>query len=181
MAHSLYPNERMTSAYLVPYEELARLGYRGILFDIDNTLVPHGAPATEEAKKLFERIRRCGLATCLISNNRKARVQPFAEAVQSPFLSLANKPFPSGYRKACGRMGVPEKDAVFIGDQIFTDVWGANLAGIRSILVNPINPREEIQIVLKRRLERLILRAYHRGGYQKVKRIFPGEVKGRCL
>ena len=77
---SLFPKEEALSAYTVDYERLYAAGYRGLLFDIDNTLVMHGAPATPEAVSLFAHLHRMGFRTCLISNNRKPRVAPFAEA-----------------------------------------------------------------------------------------------------
>ena len=175
MFRSLYPNEYMESTYRIPFHELAGLGYRGILFDIDNTLVPHGAPADEQAVALFGMLHSLGLRTCLISNNQEPRVAPFAEAVESFYLCNARKPSRKGYREACRIMNVDPAEAVFVGDQIFTDVWGANMAGIKSILVRPIHPKEEIQIVLKRRLEWFVLRAYLRGGWKRVPGILEGE------
>ena len=74
----------------------------------------------------------------------------------------AGKPNPENYRKAMKNMGTAERNTLFVGDQIFTDVWGANRAGIYSILVKPIHPKEEIQIVLKRYLEKIVLFAYQR-------------------
>ena len=59
-------------------------------------------------------------------------------------------------------MGTDEKNTLFVGDQIFTDIWGANKAGIYSVLVKPIHPKEEIQIVLKRYLEKIVLAGYRR-------------------
>ncbi len=162
MAAPFYPTGEVRSSDRIPYERLAEAGVRGILFDIDNTLVPHGNEATPEAVELFERIRAAGLKTCLISNNHRPRVEPFADAVGSPYLFDAHKPSPAGYRRACEIMGVKISECVFVGDQIFTDIWGANLAGMHSILVQPIHPKEEIQIVLKRIPERLVLYFYRR-------------------
>ena len=107
-------------------------------------------------------IRGIGFRTCLISNNRRARVMPFAEALGTEFISMANKPFTGGYRRGCTVLGTDEQHTLFIGDQLFTDVWGARRAGIYTILVNPINPKEEIQIVLKRKLEKKVLDCYDR-------------------
>ncbi|WP_434311604.1 YqeG family HAD IIIA-type phosphatase [Hominifimenecus sp. rT4P-3] len=162
MWRKFYPKQRKESAYQVDYEAFARSGYRGILFDIDNTLVPHGAPATPEAIALFQRLRRLGFRTCLLSNNHEPRVRPFAEAVGSEFLCDAHKPSVRGYEAAMERIGTSKKDTLLIGDQLFTDVYGANRAGLTSILVNPIHPKEEIQIVLKRKLERIVLYFYCR-------------------
>ena len=83
MLERFFPDEYVDSAYGIPFEELYRKGYRGIIFDVDNTLVPHGAPADERAIKLFERLRALGLKTCLLSNNKEPRVRSFAEQVES--------------------------------------------------------------------------------------------------
>ena len=86
----------------------------------------------------------------------------FCDAVGEPYIYKAGKPNPENYRVAMQRMGTNEKNTLFVGDQIFTDVWGANKAGIYAILVKPIHPKEEIQIVLKRYLERIVLYFYER-------------------
>jgi hypothetical protein len=86
----------------------------------------------------------------------------FCDVVESPYIYKAAKPKPDNYKKAMADMNTDSGNTLFIGDQIFTDVWGANLAGIYSILVKPINPKEEIQIVLKRYLERIVLFFYKR-------------------
>ena len=84
----------------------------------------------------------------------------FNDAVQVAYIHKANKPGTFGYIKAMEQMGSNRDTTLFVGDQLFTDVWGAKKAGIRSVLVKPIHPKEEIQIVLKRRLERIVLFFY---------------------
>ena len=157
-----YPDCEADSAYNLPYEKLYELGYRGVMFDIDNTLVPHGAPATKKAVALFERLREIGFDTTLISNNKESRVKPFADAVGSKYLYKAGKPSRKGYEKAMKLMNTRPGTTIFVGDQLFTDVWGAKRSGIFSYLTKPIHPKEEIQIVLKRRLEAIVLFFYHR-------------------
>ena len=160
----LFPTGRASSAYKIDYERLAASGIRGIIFDIDNTLVPHGAPATEEAIRLFSNLHSLGLKTCLISNNGKERVKSFADAVGSQYQYKAGKPSKKGYVAGMEMMGTDAKSTLFVGDQIYTDVWGANRAGIPSCLVKPIHPKEEIQIVLKRILEKPLLWAFSLSG-----------------
>ncbi len=162
MFEKFYPGKRMESSYVIPYEKLYEKGIRGVIFDIDNTLVPHGAPADERALSLFARIHGAGLQTCLLSNNKESRVKPFAEQVESAYIHKAGKPSRKSYRRAMEMMGTDRRSTVFVGDQLFTDIWGANRTGIYSILVNPINPKEEIQIVLKRIPEKLVLYCYER-------------------
>ncbi|MBQ8638249.1 MAG: YqeG family HAD IIIA-type phosphatase [Lachnospiraceae bacterium] len=162
MIQLLYPKAECESAYMIDYREAYQKGIRGIIFDIDNTLVPHGAPADGKALALFEQLRSMGFQTCLISNNQEPRVKPFAQAVGSAYVSDAHKPSRKNYRKAMELMGTDCASTLFVGDQLFTDVFGANRAGIPSCLVMPIHPKEEIQIVLKRYLEKLVLWFYHR-------------------
>lgn len=162
MFKKLYPTKYLDSSYSIDYEQLYCSGIRGLIYDIDNTLVEHGMPATERAIKLFEQLRSIGFDTCLISNNKEPRVKPFADAVGSKYVYDAHKPSRKNYIKAMELMGTDTGNTYFIGDQIFTDVYGANRAGIPSILVKPIHPKEEIQIVLKRKLEKIVLFCYKR-------------------
>ena len=162
MLEQFYPRLYLNSAYEVPYGDFREKGYRGVIFDIDNTLVPHDAPADARALELFDSLRSLGFRTCLLSNNKEPRVKSFADQVESPYLYKGGKPGVRGYRAAMEKMGTDVKSTLFVGDQLFTDVYGANRAGIYSVLVKPMNPREEIQIVLKRYLEKPVLRAYER-------------------
>ena len=156
----LYPREYINSTYEIDFDTLYKQGYRGIIFDIDNTLVPHGAPADERAISLFTHLKEIGFSCMLLSNNKEPRVKMFNDAVDVDYIYKAGKPKPSGYKKAMHRLGTTTDNTLFVGDQIFTDIVGANLAGIRTILVKPIHPKEEIQIVLKRFLEKPILAFY---------------------
>lgn len=153
MFQNFYPNKLIRSVYELNWEELSRT-YGGVIFDIDNTLVPHGAAADEAAIQLFARIHHLGMKTMLVSNNGEARVKPFAQQVQTDYIYKAGKPKVEGYNKAMVKMGTDPKHTLFIGDQIFTDVWGANRAGIYTMLTQPVDKStDEIQIVIKRWFE----------------------------
>lgn len=160
MLGRFYPGEYVDSTYGIDFKGLYEEGYRGIIFDIDNTLVPHGAPADERSIALFKHLKEIGFEALLLSNNKEERVAMFNEQIGVHMIWKANKPFPEKYREAMKIMKTDEKSTLFVGDQLFTDVWGAKNAGIRSILVQPMNPREEIQIVLKRKLEAVVLHFY---------------------
>lgn len=157
-----YPDEYLESAYVIDYDRLYAEGCRGLIFDIDNTLVPHGAPADERSIALFAHLKELGFRILLLSNNKEPRVKMFNDAVNVDYIYKANKPGAAGYRKAMEQMNTDTSSTVFIGDQLFTDVWGAKNAGIHNILVKPIHPKEEIQIVLKRVLERIVLHFYEK-------------------
>lgn len=167
MLNKFYPDMEAESVYHIDFTKLKKQGYKGVLFDIDNTLVPHGAPADERIVAFFKQLRELGFAHCLISNNKLPRVKPFAEAVKSPYVEDAHKPLLRSYQKAIELMGCRKTEALFVGDQLFTDVYGARRAGMKAILVRPIHPKEEIQIVLKRYLERVVLHFYRKQGKDK--------------
>lgn len=160
MFEKFYPDDYYESSYVIPYEELYNEGYRGIIYDIDNTLVPHGKPADERAIALFERLKKIGYECTLVSNNKKERVDMFNKDVNVHTVYKANKPSNKGYLQALKLMGTNKDNTLFIGDQVFTDIWGAKNAGVRALMVKYIDPREEIQIILKRRLEWFVLREY---------------------
>lgn len=162
MLKRFYPDHETDSAYGLDYEGLYQKGYRGIIFDVDNTLVPHGAPADDRAIALFARLHGLGYGTLLLSNNKEPRVKSFSEQVGSRYIFKAGKPGKGGYEKAMERLETTPENTLFVGDQLFTDVWGAKRVGIETYLVKPIHPKEEIQIVLKRKLERIVLYFYHR-------------------
>ena len=162
MFKRFYPDHEVLSAYEIDFEALYKKGFRGIIFDIDNTLVPHGAPADERAIALFLRLKKTGFRIMLLSNNKEPRVKLFNDAVEVNYIHKAGKPKVKGYEKAMKLMETLPQTTIFVGDQLFTDIWGAKRAGIETWLVQPIHPKEEIQIVLKRRLEKIVLYFYHR-------------------
>lgn len=162
MLETFYPDREIGSVYSFDFQKAYEEGIRGVIFDIDNTLVPHGEPADQRAISLFQNLHALGMATMLLSNNKEPRVKSFAEQVNSPYMYKANKPSVRGYVTAMERMNTDTKTTLFIGDQLFTDVWGAKRAGIPSYLTTPIHPKEEIQIVLKRKLEKIVLNSYHK-------------------
>ncbi len=166
MFKMFYPDVIMDSAYDIEYEKLYEDGYRGIIFDIDNTLVPHGAPADERAIELFKRLKGIGYKVVLLSNNKEPRVKMFNDVVKVQYIYKAGKPGRGGYERAMEMMGTDLKNTFFVGDQLFTDVWGAKRVGMRNFLTKPIDPREEIQIVLKRYLEKIVLYFYNKQLYK---------------
>lgn len=168
MFQRFYPDEYVDSTYDIDFAKLYEEGYRAVLFDVDNTLVPHGAPADERSKKLIAQLKELGMQVMFLSNNKEPRVKMFRDGVgYGSYIYKAGKPSPKNYQKAMEEFGTGTDNTVFVGDQLFTDVWGANKAGIRTYLVKPIHPKEEIQIVLKRRLETIVLFFYKR----KVKKV----------
>lgn len=166
-----FPDSYVDSLFEVDFTALYNEGYRGVIFDVDNTLVPHGAHGDERAIAFFKYLRDIGFVTLLLSNNGEPRVKSFKEEVGATgYIYKAGKPKRSGYEKAMEMLGTDRDTTLFCGDQIFTDIWGANISGIRTIMTKPVLKwREEPQIILKRFAEAIVLFAY------KIKVTFTGE------
>lgn len=151
-----YPTECYSSAYLIDFEDLYQKGFRGLLTDVDNTLVPHNAPADDRALRLISELKTMGWRICIISNNDEPRVRPFADLAKCPYVFQAQKPSAAGYLKGMQITGTKKEETLFLGDQLFTDIWGANHAGIRSMLVTPMARDPKFYIRLKRAGEAVV-------------------------
>lgn len=160
MFKRFYPKKFYKSTYEIDYKKFYDKGIRGILFDVDNTLVPHNAKADDRAIKLMQDLKSIGFKICLLSNNNENRVVSFNNHVNVECVYNAFKPSRKKYYEAMEKIGTDIENTLFIGDQIFTDIWGANRVGIYSILVGPVDTKEDFQIVLKRFPERLVMASY---------------------
>jgi HAD superfamily phosphatase (TIGR01668 family) len=156
----LFPYEYVDSVFAIDYKKLLQKGYKGIIFDIDMTLVPHGADSTKEIDELFKTIHKLGLKTLLLTNNSEERVKRFIKNIDTLYLYDAQKPDPEWYLKAVEMMGMQKSETVYIGDQIFIDIYGANKCGIANILVKYVTAEVETKIGIRRNLEKIILALY---------------------
>lgn len=161
MFQRFYPHKYLNSTYEIDFIKLYQQGYRGIIFDVDNTLVPHGAPADKRSIDLFLSLKKLGFQVMLLSNNKEPRVKKFRDGVgYGSYIHKANKPSTKNYIRAMSELGTDVNNTLFVGDQLFTDVWGAKRAGMTTYLVKPIDKKEEIQIVIKRFFEKIVLFFY---------------------
>jgi len=160
MIKIFYPYEYVDSVFVIDYEKLYQKGFKAVIFDIDNTLVHHGEDSTPEVDELFRQIQKIGLKTFLLSNNDEKRIKRFTKNIQTQFIADAAKPNPDSYLKALDILGVKRDEAVFIGDQVFTDIRGANRSQIPSILVKFMRYDTETKIGKKRTVENFILKLY---------------------
>ncbi|MBR2529291.1 MAG: HAD-IIIA family hydrolase [Blautia sp.] len=160
MLSLLFPGAYAEDVFSIDYDGLYRRGYRAVIFDIDNTLVPHGADSTPRVDMLFARIQAAGLKTCLLSNNDEERVLRFCTNIDTSYVCDAEKPKKSGLQKALKLLKVKKEEAVLVGDQVFTDIFCANRCRVDSILVRFIGYYTETRIGPRRELEKLVLKAY---------------------
>lgn len=137
-------------------------GIKGVICDIDNTLVAHGAPASEAALCFLKNLTDAGIRVCLVSNNSKNRVAPFAKAANLFFISRAAKPLGFAYRRAMAQMGTLRANTAVVGDQLFSDIWGGKRLGLHTVLVSPIekSKSEGRFVAAKRKLEERVLSFY---------------------
>lgn len=143
-------------------ELLEKMNVQGLLIDIDNTLATHGGldPA-EGIHEWIKSMKSLGIPMLLLSNNREKRVTAFAGKLGLPYISNGKKPFMSGYRKASVLLDIPVHQLAMVGDQLFTDIWGAKRVGMKTILTEPIDISENFFIKLKRIAENRIKRQYY--------------------
>lgn len=169
-----YPSIMLHRIQELSPQKLRRAGVLGILLDVDNTLSPHGAPNPEpEALEWIEKMKQEGFFLRIVSNNTAERVAPFANKLGLEFSAMAGKPLPFGFRRAAAELGFLPSQVIAVGDQLFADIAGANLSGIRSVLVEPIEPEHALRFRIKRRLEQPILRRFLKK--------YPERVAGGCF
>lgn len=136
-------------------EFLLQNGIRGLLCDIDDTLVTHNFPLpTGDVSVWKQRLDDANISLCFVSNNNYKRVAPFAKALGAPFISMAGKPSTRALSQAVAVLGLKKEETAFLGDQIYTDVKGANLFGIPSYKVAPVGNRATLWIKIKRKMEK---------------------------
>lgn len=161
MKFTLVPEYRLESYDKVTAEFLLSIGVEGILLDIDNTLEPYeNATPGDGVMRWLESLWSVGIKTAIVSNNNRERLDVFNRDIGMPGFSRAGKPFKKNLLRAMQLLGTDKDNTVFLGDQILTDVWAAHNAGIRAILVPPINDRKDVFTKFKRILEKPIQRKY---------------------
>ncbi len=158
MTKRFVPDKIYDSVYDIEYDMLKENGIKALIFDIDNTLAPYElAEPDEKIKGLFNMLFEMDFKLYVLSNNNKKRVSLFMNSVDIPHRWRALKPLSFFIRKAMKNMKVKSFETALIGDQIFTDVWGANRLGLFSVLVNPISEKEDKFVAFKRRFEKRII------------------------
>lgn len=147
------------SLHDISIEELKKRGISGIIFDLDNTIVPWGSyDLCPEIVVWLQGLLTEGFKVCLLSNNTSRRVEDIAGTLGIPFVSKAFKPFKNGFRQAARQMEIPLSQTAVIGDQLFTDVLGGNRLGLFTIWVKPLTTREFVGTKITRQLEKLMVR-----------------------
>lgn len=163
MEFTLVPEYRLSRFEDATVEFLSSLGIKGIVLDIDNTLEPyeHAYPG-DNVIEWINALSEAGIKTAIVSNNNRSRVTTFNRTIGIPAYFNAAKPFKGNIVKAMRDMGTDTTNTIMMGDQVYTDVWGAHNAGIPAILVNPIKDKNNLLTKIKRVLEKPVLSKYER-------------------
>jgi uncharacterized protein len=142
----------------IALQRLSAMRVRGVALDLDNTIVPwHTADLSRQVRDWVRLLLGAGVRVCLVTNNYSRQANQVAAALEVPMVGGALKPIPAAFRKALATLAVPAPESVVIGDQLFTDVLGGKLLGMKAILVRPIGGREFFTTRFMRLMERPLL------------------------
>lgn len=159
----IIPNSYTKSVYDIDYEELYQKGYRNLLFDIDNTLLPvNDIKVPKELINLMKKVQDLNFNICIMSNNHLDRVVPPAKALGVEYLADANKPTKESFDRALRLIDGNIDDSVMIGDQMLSDIKGANSYGLYTILVDPLSNKYDIKTGTSRVLQNIMEKKLHK-------------------
>jgi uncharacterized protein len=159
------PNQHVKSIFEIKPEELKSKGIKGIITDLDNTLVEWDRPlATPKLVGWFEEMKKNNIAVTIVSNNNELRVRAFSDPLGIPFIFEARKPMTRAFFRALKEMGLSKDETVVIGDQLLTDVLGGNRAGFHTILVVPVAKTDGVITKFNRLVERRLLNWFRKRG-----------------
>lgn len=154
MMSFLFPTVLEKSFVDIKVSKLKEMKIHAVFLDMDNTLsIPHTFELYPNILNKINELQQSGIKCIIISNNYRKNVEPLAKKLDLPFVSFSMKPFGRGFIVAKRRVNEKYKNIVVVGDQIFTDIIGANLFGMKSILLEPMTLDEPFTVRLKRKFE----------------------------
>lgn len=162
------PNSYVQSIFQIDLDKLVDKGVKGIITDLDNTLVGWDVKEpTERVKAWFKEANDKGITVTIVSNNNESRVSSFCTHLNIDFIFRARKPMGKAFDKAMSQMKIKPEQTVVIGDQMLTDVFGGNRRNLYTILVVPVKRTDGIITKFNRLIERRLLRHFSKKGYIK--------------
>ncbi|MED1468323.1 YqeG family HAD IIIA-type phosphatase [Bacillus salipaludis] len=165
MLKQFLPDEHVKSILDINPNELKKRGIKGIITDLDNTLVEWDRPnATPQLISWFDEMKKHNILVTIVSNNNEDRVKAFSDPLKIPFIFRARKPMGPAFQKAISQMGIKKEETVVIGDQLLTDVLGGNRSGIYTILVVPVAQTDGFFTKFNRFAERRIMNWFRKRG-----------------
>lgn len=160
------PNDYVKSVFQIDIEKLAEAGFKGIITDLDNTLVGWDVKSpTIEIQQWFKRANELGITITIVSNNNEDRVSSFSKDLDVDFIFKARKPMGKAFNKAIKHMNINPEETIVIGDQMLTDVFGGNRNGLYTIMVVPVKRTDGFITKFNRIIERRLLNYFKNKGY----------------
>lgn len=165
MLKKFLPGEYVKSIYHISPSVLKEKGVKGIITDLDNTLVEWDRPnATPTLIEWLNEIKQHQIKITIVSNNNEERVRVFSDPLGIPFIPKARKPLSTAFKKALLTMNLKKEETVIIGDQLLTDILGGNRLGLHTILVVPVASSDGFFTQFNRKIERKIMANFKRKG-----------------
>ena len=157
----LKPNIKLHGITDITVELLEQHDIKALLLDVDNTMsTHHGTVLTDGLMEWIATMQESGIKLMVLSNSKRFRIEPFAARIGLPFISLGCKPLPTGYLRGVKALGEKRKNVAIVGDQIFTDILGGNIVGVKSILLTPIKLEDGWSFKIRRKLEKKLYKKY---------------------
>ena len=157
----LKPNIKLHGITDITVELLKQHEIKALLLDVDNTMsTHHGTVLTDGLMEWIAKMSDSGIKLMVLSNSKRFRIEPFAARIGLPFISLGCKPLPTGYLRGVKALGEKRKNVAIVGDQIFTDILGGNIVGVKSILLTPIKLEDGWSFKVRRKLEKKLYKKY---------------------
>ena len=163
----LKPDIKLHGITNITVELLNKFDIKALLLDVDNTMsTHHGTVLTDGLLDWIADMQQNGIKLMVLSNSKRHRIQPFAARIGLPFISLGCKPLPTGYLRGVRALGEKRKNVAIVGDQIFTDVLGGNVVGVKTILLTPIKLEDGWSFKVRRNLEKKLYKKYNLKDYE---------------
>ncbi len=145
----------------IPLDAMKKIGVKAAILDIDNTLVePHTPAADQRTIGFVKKLEDNGFSVCIVSNNIYERAKKFADSIPVPFVCDKNKPNKKPFLMALDILKTDAQSVMVVGDQLLTDMWGANRMGMVPVLVKPVCDKEGKFVKFKRIIERAVLKGF---------------------
>ena len=157
----LYPNLYIENVQKLTIDYLKENEIKALILDVDNTLIDFYKKIPDGTKQWCEDLKKQGIKFCILSNsNNVEKVKKVAEELDVHYIYFAMKPLKKGFKKAIEYLQEKPENIAAVGDQIFTDVIGANRSKVKAILVKPLEEKDILITKIKRPLENFIIKRY---------------------
>ena len=159
----LYPNAYLKNVKEITLEFLKENNIKALILDVDNTLIDFNKKMLDNVENWCEELKKQGIKFCILSNsNKKEKIEMVANKLKIPYIYFGTKPFKRGFKRAIKMLEIENNNIAVVGDQIFTDVIGANRCKMFSILVEPIDKKDLVITKIKRPIENFIINKYQK-------------------